>query len=319
MSRRPRLVPGCNVKSLPLTPRDAFLLSRADGTVDEQELALLTGFAPEEVAAMLDRLAALGAIVLTGGAASQTQLRAPPEPAAEDLAQMRRQVLARKLSGTHAQAGAGTPARRPITEPDAANVRRTSEALNAHYAEAADVARLAELAQRLDEGERALARRDFEGAINAYRLASSLAPEDPRVQATCAGATLRAAGALADGYWQRAVHEEREERWEDAALSYARVCAGRPGDALAHERVAGAALRSGNVRRAVEFARKAVELAPGSAIFHVTLARAYAAAGLATSAHHTLDRALELAPNEARIVNLVSRLRALHRSTGKTG
>ena len=79
MSRLPKLVPGCNVKSLPLTPADAFLLSRVDGTTDEQELSLLTGFAFEQVAATLDRLAALGAIELQGAGDSQVRLR----PAAE--------------------------------------------------------------------------------------------------------------------------------------------------------------------------------------------------------------------------------------------
>ncbi|MFT3774628.1 MAG: tetratricopeptide repeat protein [Minicystis sp.] len=353
MSRRPRLVPGCNITSLPLTPADAFLLSRVDATASEHDLALITGFPPEQVAAMLDRLAALGAVELSGGSGSQIRLRATPDPArapaanathasagvtpplrpagvtpplrpaaetegGEDLHALRRQVLARKLSGTHGAVTGGTPVRRPVTEPDAVNLRRTAEALNAHYEKDAAEARQAEVAQSLEKGKSALAGRDFEGAINHYRMAASLAPEDAKVQSTCNDAIRTAAGALAQGYWEQAVRDESEGNWEDAALGYAKVCAGRPNDARAHERVANAAIRAGNARRAVEFARKAIEITPGSAIFRITLARAYAAAGLEKSAHGELGRALELAPDDAKIRNLVSRVvEALTRRTGK--
>jgi tetratricopeptide (TPR) repeat protein len=342
MARVPRLAPGCDIRSLPLTPADAYLLSRVDATVDEQELASITGFPPERVAEMLDRLGALGAVELAGGGASHTRLRAAPDPGAspapdatrptrptrpqaapppcdpaepaEDLVALRRQALARKLSGTHARATPATPAPRP--EADPVNAQRTAEALGAHYDKIATDARHAQLARLLDEGKGALDRRDFDGAIHAYRMASALAPDDPGVQATCNDALRRAAGALADGYWEQALGEEREQRWEDAALSYARVCAGRPGDAAAHERVASCALRSGNARRAVEFARKAIELAPRSAILHVTLARAYAAAGLQKSSDGELQRALELAPDDARIQSLVGRVQSLPRRAG---
>ena len=60
MSRLPKPVSGCDIRSLPLTPADAFLLSRVDGTATEHDLALCTGLPPEQVVAMLDRLAALG-------------------------------------------------------------------------------------------------------------------------------------------------------------------------------------------------------------------------------------------------------------------
>jgi curved DNA-binding protein CbpA len=85
---------------MPLNPREAFLLSRIDGTLTEADLCSLTGFDPATVSACLDRLAALGAIEISapanatervsqpqfnarnrlGGArVSQTQVRAPAE------------------------------------------------------------------------------------------------------------------------------------------------------------------------------------------------------------------------------------------------
>jgi tetratricopeptide (TPR) repeat protein len=331
MARVPRLRSGCDIRSLPLTPAEAFLLSRMDAVANDHELPLVTGFTGERVAAMLARLAALGALEPSGPAvasASQTQLRAPPAPVedaptVEDIGVLRRNALARKLSGTQpATATPSIPMRAP-TPPipmraPTPEALLTPEAASAQYDRAVTEARLAELARGLERGKTALARDDFIGAINAYRLALSLAEDDPRVTAVCNDAIRVAGAALAEGYWAQAVHEESEERWEEAALSYAKVCAGRPGDALAHDRVANAALRSANVRRGVEFARKAIELAPGTALYRVTLARAYAAAGLEKSCHGELARALELAPDDARIRNLVSRVRALFTKAGKT-
>src|SRR5262249_13860858 len=50
-----------------LNPREAFLLSRIDGTVNENDLSSLTGFDAATVSACIDRLAALGVIEIAGG------------------------------------------------------------------------------------------------------------------------------------------------------------------------------------------------------------------------------------------------------------
>lgn len=62
MMRVPRLVPGCDIKSLPLKTEEGYLLSRIDGVVSERELSLITGLSPAEVAIALDRLVVLGAV-----------------------------------------------------------------------------------------------------------------------------------------------------------------------------------------------------------------------------------------------------------------
>lgn len=64
MPRVPRLLSGPNVKSLNLSPAEAYLLSRVDGMLDEHDLALVTGMTPPEAAEVLERLAMLGAIEL---------------------------------------------------------------------------------------------------------------------------------------------------------------------------------------------------------------------------------------------------------------
>ncbi len=60
--RTPRPVAGQDIRSLPLNPREAFLLSRIDGSVTVADLAALTGFDQSTVSASVERLAALGAI-----------------------------------------------------------------------------------------------------------------------------------------------------------------------------------------------------------------------------------------------------------------
>jgi curved DNA-binding protein CbpA len=85
-SRTPRPVVGRDIRSLPLTPPDAFLLSRIDGSLTENELAALTGFDLVTVTSTIDRLARLGAIVFDRGSEvvqtpkSDVGARPPPAP-----------------------------------------------------------------------------------------------------------------------------------------------------------------------------------------------------------------------------------------------
>src|ERR1700722_7019955 len=83
MSRIPKLRSGGDIKSLPLTPADGFLLSRLDATADEQELAAVTGFAVERVVEMLDRLTSLGAIEYARAGAGAPQPQVPAATASQ--------------------------------------------------------------------------------------------------------------------------------------------------------------------------------------------------------------------------------------------
>jgi tetratricopeptide (TPR) repeat protein len=195
--------------------------------------------------------------------------------------------------------------------PDPHASARAAEAVRLHQEAAAAEAKRAQITKYMDAGRSALERQDWPAAANAYRIAASLEPEEPAVQATCNEALQKVAAALADGYWKQGLYEEGQDRWGEAALSFSKVCAGQPNNALAHDRVAHATLRSStNYRRAVEFARKAIELDPKRAEYHITLARAYAAAGMEKSAASELERALELGPKDAKIINMVNAARA---------
>ncbi|MET0591528.1 MAG: DnaJ domain-containing protein, partial [Polyangiaceae bacterium] len=83
-SRTPRIVAGRDIRSLPLTPPDAFLLSRIDGSLTEVELASLTGFDLSTVVATVDRLASLGAIEFARGSevvqTPRTEVNPRPAP-----------------------------------------------------------------------------------------------------------------------------------------------------------------------------------------------------------------------------------------------
>jgi tetratricopeptide (TPR) repeat protein len=151
-------------------------------------------------------------------------------------------------------------------------------------------------------------------------VAATLAPDDPEIEKKAAEAQKLAAVVLADGYFKQAEYEASQGRWEEAALSYGKVCEGRPNDPLAHDRAAVAVLKgSGNTRLAVELARHAVSLAPSVPQYHLTLARAYLAAGFARSAEGEIQRAIELAPNDAKIRALAAEVRRGTQDGSKVG
>jgi len=76
---RLRLAPGVDLRSLPITPEDAFVLSRLDGTSTEADIALATGLDPAVVRASLDKLASLGAL---NQAVAEHRPSPPPRAAA---------------------------------------------------------------------------------------------------------------------------------------------------------------------------------------------------------------------------------------------
>ncbi|WP_438028739.1 DnaJ domain-containing protein [Sorangium sp. So ce233] len=275
-----------------------------------------------------------------GGGARAAAASAPvaPAPSAKD----RRETFARKLTGGLRRAPAGAPsaataatsvAASPaapvattvvVTTPRApAGFRspesmRAVESLKARYDAARSEALRNQIARHAEAARVALERNDYAGAANAYRIAASLAPDDVALQKASADAQRLAAATLADGYLKQAQYEAQNGRWFDAALSYAKVCDGRPDDAGAHERVAHATLQTGeNTRRAVEFARRAVELVPSSVEYRLTLALAYSAAALAKSANGEFDRAAELAGNDPRLRGLVAQAREQAKRYGK--
>lgn len=243
----------------------------------------------------------------------------PPPPEAPPIsAAERRATLARRLLGSNAAAAAARARVSTIPPPSQAQgtvapaqkgpdaARAAAETLKARYDAAVVAARRQQIERFKDAARTALEKNDYAAAANAYRIATTLDPDDAELARQSEETQKAAAVALAEGYLKQAEYEVSQERWAEAAASFAKVCRGRPDDARIHERVAFTTLKSGgNVRRAVEFARKAVELSPKTPEFRLTLARAYEAAGLDVSAMGELERASEVAPKEGKIREVI--------------
>ena len=82
MTWKPTRHEGVDHLALPLDPRQGYLLSRLDGTLDVPTLAALMNLDEDQVTAMLDELLTLGAVVSMGPVAATV---VPPmtEPSAE--------------------------------------------------------------------------------------------------------------------------------------------------------------------------------------------------------------------------------------------
>jgi DnaJ domain len=82
--RVPELVGGVDIRSLPLTALDGFVLSRIDGRTCVGEIVAMTGLPPEQVLQILARLVELGAARIQGAATPARPVRAAgPAPSSQ--------------------------------------------------------------------------------------------------------------------------------------------------------------------------------------------------------------------------------------------
>lgn len=222
-------------------------------------------------------------------------------------ADARRRALARKLGVSHA-AMSGSSSTPPASASTAARQHAMEELKRRHAARISD-ATSRQVADYQARAEAAISEGNLIEAVNALRIAVSLAPEHDGMRARLLELEREATRQLSNRYLEQAAYEERERRWADAARSYERALVGRP-DAAIRERLACCLLNAGgDVRRALEAARAAVLASPGEARFRVTLARAYLAAKMRESALGELERAANLAPTDDSIRDLIRRVR----------
>jgi hypothetical protein len=73
--RRLRLAEGIDLRSLPLTPEDAFVLSHLDGSATESDIALATGLDANVIHQSLEKLRSLGVL-----AEISVTIRTTPRP-----------------------------------------------------------------------------------------------------------------------------------------------------------------------------------------------------------------------------------------------
>lgn len=223
----------------------------------------------------------------------------------------RRRLLAKKLSSRSSGEGKPDPNEDGPSGVRLANDPKGSmEALKSRFEAAKHETERRQLERFVERAKEAIARGDVVAASNALRIATSMAPNNEELQREAAEMAKAAAVSMAPTYVQQAESDASGNRWGEAALAYSKACEGRPADPALQDRTAYATLRAGGQpRRAVEYARRAVELAPNVPEYHLTLARAYFAAGLRKSGEGEIDRAVQLAPNDARIRDLAARTR----------
>ncbi len=221
----------------------------------------------------------------------------------------RKRALAQKLGGARFRQGS-KPAidDKPSIPP--MDPKAAAEALRVRYEYAKQEALRSQIEHYVASGRRAIAAAEWAAAANYFKIAASIAPNDDNVQREAAEVQSLAATALADNFARQGDFELQQERWMEAAVSFSKAAQGRPEDAKIHERAAFATFRSGNnPRRAVELARRAVELAPKQSQMRITLAYAFMSAGFESSAHAELDRALEIAGKDDKAIALVNAAR----------
>jgi len=246
---------------------------------------------------------------LTPGAPLKLPTAAAPPPNVDVAA--RRDALARRLLGgraptvSSAPPGGGGPssAPSPLTASDA------MAALRRRYEERVLLAKGVEARKYVANAMAALAANDPVAASNAFRIALKLVPGDADLERRAQEAQLKADVLLSETYARQARYEEKSEQWDQAARSWSRVCRGRPGDALAHDRAASAIVRAGgDLHEASRLANRACELDGNSAPFRVTLASVFEAAGLGLNARRELERAAQLAPQDDTIRLMLKRV-----------
>jgi len=293
-----------------------------DAYLDEQRRArsiedLLTDAMAEvaRAAEAVEREAAVQeAQAAAASAPSQTAASGPSTSLSSALRSVdpaiRREALARRLlGGRSVSASSAPPTGRtsPLTSVPSAAEGMAS--LRRRYEERKALAQASQARKYVKNAEAALAAGDPVAATNAFRVAMTLTPGDAEIVRRAQEAQGSADAILADTYARQAGYEEKNGQWADAARSWARVCKGRPEDAVAHERAAAALVQSGgDLHEASRLATRACYLNPASAAFRVTLASVYLAAGLTRNARRELETAAQLAPHDGTIKAMLERV-----------
>jgi curved DNA-binding protein CbpA len=229
---------------------------------------------------------------------------------AKNDAESRRRALARKLGLSAPPPPPETrPSPTPTPQDSAASHERAAQDLKRRYEQRMLDAGRRQADEYIARAEAALSNKQLVDAVNALRIAVSLAPNDLALRQRLEDLQTEASRELAGRYLEQAQYEEREQHWPEAARSYARVLQGAPSPRL-HERLAFCLLAAqGDVKQAVEHARKAVLGAPNEHKYRQTLARAYAAANMKESALGELERASALSPGDDTIKEQIRRAR----------
>ncbi|HPB96375.1 MAG TPA: DnaJ domain-containing protein [Polyangiaceae bacterium] len=236
---------------------------------------------------------------------------ARPAPTRESM-RARREAFAARMSGGRVSRipPPPTPSSEPPARPSVPQGVAAGEALLRHVTERKEAVRQAQIDKYLQAAKTALEQGDFAAAANSYRLALHMEPDSAEIQEAFETTQARATVELAGSYLQQARYEERAERWLEAARSYSRAADGMLSDAQVQSKAAEAMWKANlDLRKAAEYAKRALALDSNNPEYHVILGKIYLAAGLVLNARRELELANELSPNDATIAKLLEAVR----------
>jgi len=228
-----------------------------------------------------------------------------PSLSAED----RKRALARKLRVSMPPVSVRTPQDSPVSAASASAKEAAGDALRRRYEARVAQARDDRVHRYMKQADEAIAAGNLVAGANALRIAVSLAPDDVPLKDQLEKVERQASAALADQYLEQARYDERRGHLAEAAHTYEKVLRGRP-SAHVYERAAYCLVESGgDLKKASDFAKKAVELAPNETAYRITLARIFAKAGMEASAASELERARTLDPRDDTVKDWLKRLK----------
>jgi tetratricopeptide (TPR) repeat protein len=168
-----------------------------------------------------------------------------------------------------------------------------------------------QVARHMKASQVAFARGDLQEAAQLMRKALSLAPDRVDIKTEHERLSRELAEKLANDYIVQAQFETKQGKWASAALTWSKVCEGRPQDAHAHRQAAFALFKvGGDLRSAQKYAQQAVFLAQTDVDARVLLAQIYLTIGLKLNAKRELDAAAKLDPENEMVKNLLSDLKS---------
>lgn len=129
--RRLRLADGVDLRALPLTPEDAFVLSHLDGAASESDIALATGLDATVIRVSLDKLRGLG-VLAEVAPARPSSARVPPPRSTSGTFHIGPVIETRSgSSGNHPAAALYDPAE--LEEPADLDLTRKQKILDTFY------------------------------------------------------------------------------------------------------------------------------------------------------------------------------------------
>lgn len=146
-------------------------------------------------------------------------------------------------------------------------------------------------------------------AVNALRLALAFSEERPDVLAEYDRVRGLYAAEMADTFEKQARYEAKMGQWTEAALSWSKVCEGRPDDGNAHVQAAVALLEAdGDLSQAKKFAELGRSLVGDAPVAHRALGRIYYALDMKVNAKRAFEVVLKHDPSDQEIRKLIKEL-----------